>query len=110
MHSGEKSNKCNKCDFASSYASALKRMHNHTGCICLTFLHRVSSNVSSNCLPERMHNHTGCICLSFLHCVPSNVSSNYPPERIHNHTGCICLTFLQCVFSYGLEENSGQCM
>ena len=24
-HSGEKSNKCNQCDFASSYASALRR-------------------------------------------------------------------------------------
>ena len=24
MHSGEKSNKCNQCDFASAYASALR--------------------------------------------------------------------------------------
>ena len=50
-------------------------MHNHTGCICLTFLHCVSSNVSSNCLPQKMHNHTGYICLTFLHCAFSNVSS-----------------------------------
>ena len=39
-------------------------MHNHTGCICLIFLHCVFSNVSSNCLHMRMHNHTGSICLS----------------------------------------------
>ena len=27
------------------------------------------SNVSSNCLVEKMHNDTGCNCLTFLHCV-----------------------------------------
>ena len=42
----------------------------------LTFLHHcVFSNVSSNCVPEKMHIHTGCICLAFLHCAFSNVSS-----------------------------------
>ena len=74
-----------------------------TGCICLSFLHCVFSNVSSNCLHEKMHNHTGCICLTFLQCVSSNVSSNYPPERMHNHTGRICSNFspmclFKCVF------------
>ena len=43
-----------------------KKMHSHTGCICLTFLHCVISSVFSNCLPERMHSHTGCICLAFF--------------------------------------------
>ena len=32
MHSGEKSNKCNQCDFASSYASALRaHLKTHSG-------------------------------------------------------------------------------
>ena len=74
-------------------------MQNHTGCICLTFLHCAFSNVSSKRLAERMHNHTGCICLIFLHCAFSNVSSKGLHERMHNHTGCICLTFLHCAFS-----------
>ena len=53
-----------------------------SGCIItlVAFLHSVFSNVPSNCLPERMHNHTGCICLTFLHCVLSNVSSNCPRQ------------------------------
>ena len=74
-------------------------MHNHTGCICLSFLHCAFSNVSSSCLPEMMQNHTGCICLTFLHCVFSNVSSKNLNQSMHNHTGCICLSFLHCVFS-----------
>ena len=40
--------------------------HNHH---CLIFLQCAFSNVSSTRLPEIMHNHTGCICLTFLHCV-----------------------------------------
>ena len=39
----------------------------------------VFSNFSSNRFPERMHSHIGCICLSFLHCVSSDVSSNHLP-------------------------------
>ena len=39
-------------------------------------LHCELSNAFSNCLPEYMLNHTCCICLTFLHCVFSNVSSN----------------------------------
>ena len=70
-----------------------KRMHNHTDCICLTFLCRAFSNVFSNCLLERMQSHTGCICSTFLHYASSNVSSNCLPEKMHNHTGCICLIF-----------------
>ena len=50
-------------------------MHNHTGYICLTFLHCVFLNVASHCLLEKMHSHIGCICLIFLHCVFFNVSS-----------------------------------
>ena len=74
-------------------------MQSHTGCICLTFLHCVFSNVSSNRLPEQMQNHTGCICWTFLHCAFSNVSSNDLLEKRQSHTGCICLTFLHYVFS-----------
>ena len=68
-------------------------MHNHTGCICLTFLHCVFLNVSSNYVHKRMQNHTGNICWIFLHCVLSNVSSKHLDQSMHSHTGCICLTF-----------------
>ena len=68
-------------------------MHNHTGYICLSFLHCDFSNGSSNDLPERMHKHKGCICLSFLHCAFSNVSSKHLDQSRHNHIGCICLIF-----------------
>ena len=71
-------------------------MHNHTGCICLTFLHCGSSNVPIKNLDQSMQNHTGCICLTFLHCGFSNALSKSLPECMHNHTGCICLTFLHC--------------
>ena len=74
-------------------------MQSHTGCICLTFHHCVSSNVSSNYLLERMHIRIGCICLSFLRCVSSNVSSNGLPVRMHGHiVVCIYLTFPHYVF------------
>ena len=33
-------------------------------------------------LPERMQSHTGCIHLTFLHCVFSNVSSNGLPKQM----------------------------
>ena len=81
------------CAFSNVSSNGLHEwMHNHTGCICLTFPH-------SNCLPQRMQNHTGCICLTFLHCAFSNVSSKRLDKRMQNHTGCICLTFLHCAFS-----------
>ena len=70
----------------------------HIGCICLSFLHCVLSNVSSNRLPEQMQSHIGCTCLAFLHCVLSNVSSSCLPERMQIHTDCICLTFLEYCF------------
>ena len=76
-------------------------MHSHIGCICLTFLHCVFSNVSSNCLLERMQNHTGCICWTFHHCAPSNVSSNGLFEKLHNYIGCICVT---CYFPLWLPH------
>ena len=34
--------------------------------ICLTFLHCVFSNASSNCISEKMHTHISCICLVFV--------------------------------------------
>ena len=80
-----------------------KRIHYRTGCIygciCLTFLHCVLLNVSSNHLPERMQSHTGYICLTFLHCAFSNVSSNCLHERMQSYTSCIRLNFLYCAFS-----------
>ena len=79
-------------------------MKNHTGCICLTFLHCAFSNVLSNCLLERMQSHTGCICLTFLHCAFSNVPSKRLHKRIHNHTGCICSTFLHYASSNVLSN------
>ena len=63
----------------------------------LTFLHRVFSNVSSNCVHKRMHSHIGCICLTFLHCAFSNVSSKSLDQSRQSHTGCICLSFLHFV-------------
>merc|ERR1712101_78823 len=30
----------------------------------------------------------GCICLTFLHCVFSNGSSNRLPEKMHSRIGC----------------------
>ena len=63
----------------------------------------VFSNVSSKRLHRRMHNHTGCICLTFLHCGFSNVSSNRLSDMMQNHTGCICLSFLYYVISNDLH-------
>ena len=68
----------------------------HTSCICLTLLHCVFSNESSNRLFGKMPSHTGCICLTYLHFVFSNESSNRLPVKMQNHIGCICLTFLHC--------------
>ena len=62
-----------------------------------------------NCLPEMMHNRTGCICLSFLQCVFSNVSSNYRPERIQSHTACLSFlhyVFFKCTVKLSARENS----
>ena len=73
-------------------------MHNYTGCICCTFLHRVFSNVSSSHVPKRMHSHTGCICLTFLHCVLSNVHPKRLPKKMRSCIGCIYLAFLQCAY------------
>ena len=81
-----------------NHALILTQCHNHIGCICLASLHCVSSNVSSNGLPERMQSHIDCICLAFLHCASSNVSSNRLSERMHTQTGCICLIFLCPLF------------
>ena len=74
----------------------LERRYTCIGCICLTFLHCASLNVSSNHLPESRHSRIGCICLTFLHCASLNVSSNHLPESRHSRIGCICLTFLHC--------------
>ena len=99
-----------------------EKRHIHIGCICFTFQHCASSNVSSNSLLYRMHSHIGCICLVFLHCIFSNVSllhldqirniqsgytcvfsnviSNCFHNLMQNYIGCIYLAFLHYVFSY----------
>ena len=71
-----------------------ERMHNHIGCICLTFLHCVFSNVSIKNMDQSRQCHIGCICLTFLHCAFLNVSSNGLHEKMQSHIGCICLIFL----------------
>ena len=58
-----------------------------------TFLHRVFSNVSTNCLPEKRHSYICCSCLIFLHCAFSSVSSKRLYKKMQSHIGCICLTF-----------------
>ena len=73
-----------------------KRMHSRIGCICLAFLHCVSSNVSSNGLHERMHSRIGCICLAFHHCVSSNEPSKNLGQSRQSHIDYICLAFPQC--------------
>ena len=83
----------------SSYASSknlCESIKSHTGCIFLTFIHCVFSNVTLMNLDQSMHSHI--IGLTFLHCAFSNVSSNRFYKRMHSHIGCIGLTFLQCVF------------
>ena len=86
-----------------------RKMQNHIGCSCLTFLHCAFSNVSSKRLTEKMHSHIDYICSTFHQCAFSNVSSNCVLEKRHSHTGYICLTFLHCAFlnvsSNGLHEN-----
>ena len=100
------------CNFISCICSLVIR---HAGFICLTVLHCMFSNGSSNCQPKRMYNCMShwfhlfnfsplCILkclliLTFFHCAFSNVSSNCPPEKMHRHIGCICLTFLHYAFS-----------
>ena len=61
-------------------------------CICSTFLHCVSSNVSSNCLHKRMYNHTDCICLTFPRCALSNVLWEHLNIWMKIHIGCTCVT------------------
>ena len=80
-------------------------MQNHIGCICLTFLHCVFSNVSSKRLHNMMHSHIGCICLTFLHCAFSNVSSNGLHGKMHSHIGCIYVISWHCqYFSSGFSH------
>ena len=74
-------------------------MQSHNGRICMTFLHCVFLNASSNCMHERMHSYIGCIWMTFLLCAFSNVLSNCLPERMQSHIGCISLAFLHCAFS-----------
>ena len=67
-------------------------MQSHTGCIYLTCLHCVLSNVSWNYLCLRMHSHIGCTCSTFLHCVLSNVK-NCQPKKRQSRIDWICVEF-----------------
>ena len=81
------------CVFSNVSSNCLQgKMCGHTGCICWTFPHCEFSNVDSKILDQSRQSHIGCICWTFPHCAFSNASSNYLHEKIHSHTGCICLT------------------
>ena len=84
---------CKNDAFSNVSSSGLPK-RSHIGCVFMTFLRCVFSNVSSKNLHKRMQSHIGCICWTFCHCVFSNVSSNCLPEKRHSHIGCTCLTFL----------------
>ena len=62
---------------------------------CLTFLHYVFSNVSSNCLPVWMESHIGCIYFDFS---PMCVFKCLLKSPMQSHIGCISLMFLRCIF------------
>ena len=49
-------------------------------------------------MSEKMKNHTGGICLVFLHCVFSNVSTKSLHNRMHSYIGCICCVFFTVCF------------
>ena len=115
-----------------------KRLCIQSCIVCLSFLHRVFTNVSSNRQLEIMQSHIACICLTFLHCAsqmftePALISTGkvtraafillfssvsfqmylqmagLQPERIQSHTGCICLVFLHCAFPNVYSKSLGQ--
>ena len=76
-----------------------KRVHGHTDCIRLTFLHCVFLKESLYRLGERMHSHNGYINLIRLRCVFLDGPSKGLPWKIHCHIGCICFGFLLCALS-----------
>ena len=94
-HSGEKSNKCNQCNFACSVQMVTA---NWVQFIPFFWTQSVFSYGSSNRLPEKKHSHIGCICLIFLHCVFSNASSNRLPEKMQSRIGCIHMTYISVRF------------
>ena len=75
-------------------------------CICSTFLHCVSSNGFSNCLPEKRHSHIGCICLTFVPYVFSKVSSKRLDDKMQSHTHWLHLFDFSplCVFKCVLKS------
>ena len=119
--------------FSPQYLCVFKWVWKLYGCICLTYLHCVFSNESSNRLYKKMHCHKGCIfyfcplrvfnvfwncllekkqshtdwiCLNFLHCVFSNESSNCMFGKMHSYTNCICSTFLHCcIFKWAFKSH-----
>ena len=60
------------CGFSNVSSNCLPGwIHDHIGCISPLCIFKCVLKW----MRERMHNHTGCICLTFLHCWFSNVSS-----------------------------------
>ena len=89
------------CVFANVSSKHLhNRIHNHIGCICLTFPHCAFSNVASNGLHEKRHSCIGCICVFFLRCAFSNVSSNCLPLMTQSRIDNILLTWWHCHWFY----------
>ena len=85
-------------------------MKSYLGCICLTWLYCVFSNVSSKYLDQRRYNRIGCIGLAFLQCAFSCASSSFLFETMHDCTGCIYLSFSHCSFPNASSKYLNQIM
>ena len=112
-------------------------MQIHTGFICWTFLHCVTSNVFSNCLygckvtlvflvyffsprcifmmmvvwrnflRETQKSSWFDFCSLVEGSVFSCGSSNIQPKKVQNYTNCIFVTFLHCAFSNQIARMGG---
>ena len=71
-----------------------------TGCICLTFLHCVFPNESSNHLPVKLH-------LTKLHWLHS-LDFVAPRGCITNHTSLLCI--FKCVLKFLPEKPNNNCI
>ena len=83
-------------------------MKSYIGCICLTWLHCVFSNVSSKYLDQRRYNQIVCIGFAFLHCAFSCASSGFLFDTMHTCTGY--LSFAHCSFPKASSKYLDQIM